>query len=93
MQVNGLVATILGLCVMLILCWSTDHLAIKVVGVTFTNGFILMRFFVWMHHDANTHVLRTTPTVVGDMAGVGSSAHWRRCHWMLDGGIIQAIGG
>ena len=57
MQINGLVASVLGLRVMLICIRCADRLAIEVVCVTFANGFVLMGLLVRMHHDADAHVL------------------------------------
>ena len=92
MQINGLVATILGLGVMFVKGRGADHLAIEIVSVSFANGIIFMRHFVGMHHDGDTHILRTAPTVVGDMAGIGRSTHRWSCHRILNTGVIQTIG-
>ena len=92
MQEDSLVTPILRLSVMLIDIGLADRLTMPIIAIAFTDGFILMSHFVGMHHNAYVHVLRATPTVVGDMASVGGCANRRCGHWMLYVGIVQGVG-
>ena len=88
MQIDGLVATKLGLLVVFIHTRLAHLITIEVVNISAANGFTDVFHFVGMHHDADTYVLGGAPTVVGDMAGIGCGTHGWCSHRMLDVGIV-----
>ena len=92
MQVDGLVAAVLGRLMMLVSAWPADNSVIKEAGFVGTDGGVPMDNDVVAHLDCDGRRLFATPTVVGDGAGIGGSD--ARCrNRVLRCWVIQRVGG
>ena len=90
MQVQGLVAAILGLKMVLIYTRLTHHITIKVIGAFRTDGLIEVFGLIGMHHNRDADILCGIAII--EMACISGATYLRGGHRILRGRVVERIG-